>query len=280
MHQKEIPGRIVNTLRNFIKEKKFKYQFVIISNMGGNVPQAIKDAVLREWLQGTSRYEISISNDISTGSVSKIIDQYRDEIPDLDMMRQIALMVKKKELDLKDIASAVRLKKMLDKFNLPQEKVEEFIEGINIFCFKKGYEINDFLSKIDEVFNLLSNIELPLEDFPVYIEEAQKEKKSLDKEIDSNRKSIEKFNETYGITIEQFEKSRSGRHLQEVVINQRQELMKMNDDIRLLKEENIELCCDIIVSEHISELKKELEGANKKLEEDDYYNIGPQQLDG
>lgn len=248
--------------------------------MGGNVPQTIKEAVLREWIHGTSRNEISISNDISTGSVSKIVSHYRSKIPDLDMMRQIALMVKKEELDLKDIPSAVRLKKVLDTFGLSEEKVEDFIEGINIYCFKKEYDILDFLPKIDVVFNLLSNIELPLEDLLEYIEEAQKEKKLLDKEIDSKRKSIKKFSETYGITIEEFEGYRSGRPLQEVINYQRQELKKRDNDIQLLKDNNIRLCCEIIVSDHMSELKKEIDCANKKLEEDDYHNIGPQQLGG
>lgn len=66
--------------------------------MSGNIPQSIKDAVLRSWLLGESRETIVAYNDISAGSVSKIIDQSRNDIPDLDLMRQIALMAKRKEL--------------------------------------------------------------------------------------------------------------------------------------------------------------------------------------
>src|SRR3954451_19378809 len=144
--------------------------------MDGNIPQSFKEIVLKEWLLGTSRDIIAFNNDISTGSVSKIIDQSRSNMPDLDLMRQIAFMVKKKEIDLNVIVYTIRLKKIIDTFNFSEEKVEEFIEGIKIHCFGKEIKVKEFIPKVDKIFNLLANFELPIDEIIEYLEEAQKEK--------------------------------------------------------------------------------------------------------
>ena len=53
------------------------------------------------------------NNGIGAGTVTSIIQQARDNIADIDLIRELAIKIKKENLDLNYFASAVRLKKIL-----------------------------------------------------------------------------------------------------------------------------------------------------------------------
>jgi hypothetical protein len=98
--------------------------------MGSATPYSIKVKVIKEWIQGLSRDKIGQNNGIGTGTVTSIIQQARDNVADIDLMRALAIKIKKENLDLNDFASTVRLKKVLDELELSEEKVESLFEEI------------------------------------------------------------------------------------------------------------------------------------------------------
>jgi hypothetical protein len=63
-------------------------------------PQTIKIRVLRDWVSGLSRSKIASSNNIGQGSVTNIIQQAKGDIPDIDLLREVAVAVRKTGLDL------------------------------------------------------------------------------------------------------------------------------------------------------------------------------------
>ncbi len=76
------------------------------------VPLSIKLEVLDEWLQGITRTKIVRDNGIGVGTVTDIHQQARNkDIPDIDLLRKLALMLKKENLDVNHFTSAVRIKK-------------------------------------------------------------------------------------------------------------------------------------------------------------------------
>jgi hypothetical protein len=87
--------------------------------MEPKVPKSIKERVIKQWLQGTSRDQIAEDNDIGAGTVSAIIkDTKQKDIPDIDLLREVALLLKNKDLDLVVLADSIRLKKKLDDMDL------------------------------------------------------------------------------------------------------------------------------------------------------------------
>lgn len=63
--------------------------------MGGRNPSLIKIDVLRKWLNGMSRDNIAINNKMAKGSVSNIIQEFKNqEIPDIDLLREVAIALK------------------------------------------------------------------------------------------------------------------------------------------------------------------------------------------
>ena len=107
--------------------------------LGKKIPHTIKNKVLRGWLRGLSRDSIAIENNIGYGSVSGIIDQFRVQIADIDLLRAVSTELRKNGLDLYQIGASIRLKRKLDKISLPVEKIEYILEQINIHCFQEGY---------------------------------------------------------------------------------------------------------------------------------------------
>jgi transcriptional regulator with XRE-family HTH domain len=133
--------------------------------MVAKIPQSIKIKVLNEWLQGTSRIKIAENNDISVGAVTDIHQQARNnDIPDIDLLRKLAINLKKEGLDVNHFASAVRLKKVLDRIGLPEEKLELLLEEINVYCFKREMDEKELLSKLDEILQMAYELDIPISD--------------------------------------------------------------------------------------------------------------------
>ena len=65
--------------------------------MVAKIPTSIKTKVLIEWLQEFTRNKIAENNGIGAGTVTGILQQVRNnDIPDIDLMRKLALMLKKR----------------------------------------------------------------------------------------------------------------------------------------------------------------------------------------
>jgi hypothetical protein len=107
--------------------------------MGERIPHSLKKAVIKAWLQGIPRDTIASNNGIGGGTVSRIVQESRINTPDIDVLRAVAVNLKKENLDIDHFASSVRLKKILDRLGLAEEKVEMLIEHVNTYCFKHGW---------------------------------------------------------------------------------------------------------------------------------------------
>jgi hypothetical protein len=61
-----------------------------------------------EWLFGIPSNMIATCNGIGYGSVFRIIESFKSKIPDLDLLRAVAVMIKQEDLSLNDVASGIR----------------------------------------------------------------------------------------------------------------------------------------------------------------------------
>ena len=92
----------------YLYVKKFIYKYVI--NLGKRIPNEIKNKVLDSWLFGIPSNVIATCNGIGYGSVFRIIESSKSKIPDLDVLRAVAVMIKQEGLSLNDVASGIRIK--------------------------------------------------------------------------------------------------------------------------------------------------------------------------
>ena len=158
--------------------------------MGAPTPLSIKIAVLEGWLKGLSRKSIAESNKIGEGTVSDIIHKVRNDIPDIDLLRPLAVTLRKNSIGVNEFASTVRLKKVLDRIGLPEEKLETLLEEINVHCFIEGSSEKDFVSKIDEVFDIASDLNTSIWNIQSQLDRKRMEIEELDKEIADKKKTL------------------------------------------------------------------------------------------
>ena len=205
--------------------------------MGAITPYSIKVKVIKEWIQGLSRDKIGQNNGIGAGTVTSIIQQARDNVADIDLMRALAIKIKKEKFEINDFASTVRLKKVMDELELPEEKVESLLEVINIHCFRRAINNKEFISKIEEISNLSKSLDISIFNIPAFINQKTKQLTELDKEKALKQREIKQLIEENGLTIQDLKDFRLNRPL----INKIQELTRAlknmkNDKSRLIEE--------------------------------------------
>jgi hypothetical protein len=179
--------------------------------MGPPIPVSIKIAVLEGWLKGFSRKSIAQRNNIGDGTVSGIIQKARDGDPDFDLMRMLAVALKKENLDVVTFATLVRLKRVLARIELPEEKLESLLEAIQVHCFRQGKNEKDFISKIDEVFDLAAELDTSIWGINSQISQRRVQIEDLDRKIALKQKELARLHEQYSVTVDDLEDYRFSR---------------------------------------------------------------------
>lgn len=165
--------------------------------MGGRIPQPIKLEVIRRWLRGYSRDEIAKDLDIGAGTVSGIIQEYRHDDADFELLRGVAVELRDRGLQVKDFAPLFRLKSLLEEKEVQLEidpsdnlfsaykKFESIIVTLEVLCFKHAAPMDRFLELVRVLYLQLDSLGISLERLPEYLEGQKKEIVRLQTEIKS-----------------------------------------------------------------------------------------------
>jgi arsenate reductase-like glutaredoxin family protein len=86
-------------------------------------------------------------------------------------------------LDVNLFASAVRLRKILEKKGLTEQKIESFIENIDIHSFRHGITFQGFTNAVDKVCALSDQFRIQLDQLPQHITEQEKKLQMLRIEV-------------------------------------------------------------------------------------------------
>jgi hypothetical protein len=140
--------------------------------MGGSIPREIKQQVLILWLQGKTRAKIAKTACIGEGSVTAIVSEARDkyrEYYDVDLLRGVAVMLRKESGDLGDLAFSIRLRKIMDENSLSEDNMESAIIKLAVYCYRNGISQERFLIAIHQVITLSDHQNLRIDKIPEYI---------------------------------------------------------------------------------------------------------------
>jgi hypothetical protein len=236
--------------------------------MGIKTPLSVTVQVLKEWIQGNSRDKIASNNEIGAGTVTNIIQETKSNYPyyDLDLMRELALKLKKENLDLNYFASAVRLKKVLELLEMTEENAELFLEEINIHCFKKNVDKKEFIFKIEEVWKIAKSLDVSIFNILTHIKNLTKQLADIEKEAILKERQIKQKTEEYHTTIEDLNEYRLNRPLEDKIHVLESKLFDKEMEIDKLKEELLECQAKVLVLPNSkSILESEFIAANKRL---------------
>lgn len=153
--------------------------------MGKKVPRSIKLQVLDDWMAGISRDDTAMKNGISTGSVSNSIRGFqRRDITDVDLLRSTSVYLKSQNLDLNDMSSSIRLKNMLDRLELPAERLDRFLQALSIYNYKNDIEDpGKFIYEVKKISDYLVHLNVSVYEIIDYIEKKKLEFQKIENDI-------------------------------------------------------------------------------------------------
>jgi transcriptional regulator with XRE-family HTH domain len=181
--------------------------------MPAKIPKSIRERVIKQWLQGMSRDEIAKDNDIGAGTVSVIIKDAKQEIPDIDLLRAVALVLKKHDSNLSVFAPSIRIKNKLDEMGVSEDKIDSLIDNSNIHCFKRGLTADEYFNNVDKVCALSDNLEMPLDQLPSYIIRQQLELQKVEKETEDAKVKQRQVLQHYDVTMDELQEFRRDKPL-------------------------------------------------------------------
>ena len=181
--------------------------------MPAKIPKSIREQVLKQWLQGMSRDQIAKDNDIGAGTVTAIIKDAKQENPDIDLLRQGVLVLKRHDLNLSVFAPSIRIKNKLDKMGVSEDKIDSLIDNSNIHCFKRGLTADEYFNNVDKVCALSDNLEMPLDQLPGYIIRQQLELQKVEKETEDAKVKQRQVLQHYDVTMDELQEFRRDKPL-------------------------------------------------------------------
>jgi len=189
--------------------------------MGAKIPRSIKVEVIRKWLEGKSRDQIAKELQIGFGTVSGIIKESRDNDPEFELLRALAVKLRDQGYDVQSFAHAVRLREVLkQKGGLldttkegheeqVQEKIEALMMGLEVFCFKQDFSIMEFVNLVHDLSWTAEILGVPLDKLPSYVKLLEGAVYRLTREIEQKKSVFQ----DYGATINSLEEFRRNRPL-------------------------------------------------------------------
>jgi hypothetical protein len=178
--------------------------------MGAKIPSTIKVQVIRKWLEGKSRNKIVEEVGIAAGTVSSILKETRQNDPPFDLMREMAVKLSRQGESVESFAHLLRCRQKLrkieglgvntkaaedgeDDYNQPhtqqqgvakgEEKIESLIVALEVYCFKAGLPINEFIELVDDISSMADRLGVTLENLPSYVRGLEKGLHSLRREV-------------------------------------------------------------------------------------------------
>jgi hypothetical protein len=179
--------------------------------LGSKTPPSIKKEVIRLWLKGLPRAETANQVDIGAGTVSSVIKECRQNDPDFDLLREVAVIIKNEGMNLNFVAPSIRLKRVLEANGLNEEQIELFIEKIEVHCFKRSQDVGEFINLIFKISNISNNLNVPVDNLPEFISQKKEELYGIiDKvsDLESEKEDLLKEKEVTMDILSDYEKNR------------------------------------------------------------------------
>ena len=189
--------------------------------------------MLYQWIQGIPRDKIAENNDIGRGTVTNIIQQFKTNVPDIDLMRQTALQIKKEGLKIFSFAASIRLRRLLEQLQITEDQIESFLEELEIYCFKQQIIPKDFVLKIKDVSDLAMELKTPIHKLPSFINQLSIQKNRLEREITIKKEEYSQVIKENETVIEELKEFRAKRHLLPKINDLQQSLNNQNKTLSI-----------------------------------------------
>jgi chromosome segregation ATPase len=139
--------------------------------LGGRTPRNIKIKVIDQWLDGLTRERIAKKDDIGAGTVTSIIQEAKreEEYNDIDLLREVAVILKKEGIGLPLLAFAIRLKRIMEENEINEDQLEPIIQDFATYSLRYKIPYDTIIKIGREALYLEQKFGIPIEKIPEYI---------------------------------------------------------------------------------------------------------------
>ena len=157
--------------------------------MRQQVPNNIKEQVIRKWLSGEQRDKIASDISIGASTVTNIISELKEEIgiPTADSLRILATELKRLNINPSQCAKGYKLLNIINNLGAQEEDIEPFLTQIYNLCTSKNIAAEVIVNISQQVLALGDRI--PFSQIPEYIQQKIKEKQHLEQEVRTLRET-------------------------------------------------------------------------------------------
>jgi hypothetical protein len=162
--------------------------------MPAPIHEIVKRRVIQQWLAGETREKIIADNNIGAGTISIIVDEYKEGLDNFDLgsFRELTLEAKRRGMTPSDLASFFRLYKFFRDSRVRENEIESFITNIN-----SGYIPPDkAIELINQIYGITKSESFPPDQLQNHIKEKYEQKKKIDDDIQQAEATLQSKNVT------------------------------------------------------------------------------------
>jgi peptidoglycan hydrolase CwlO-like protein len=153
--------------------------------MPAKLPDSIKSLVIQQWLQGRPRNEIAAGNGLSSGAVTNIVNEWRQNLgfKVSDGLRELATTLKKVGITASECALGFRIATTMSRIGVNEDGIETFILDVYNRCKNIGLSPEIISSYIQDLIEFSATNVLPISKISDYLKQKRDEKQGLEEEI-------------------------------------------------------------------------------------------------
>jgi len=151
--------------------------------MPAAIDNQIKKQVINQWLSGDSRDRIAADNDIGSGTVSNIVNEWKKVVEDSDYesVRQLTVPLKKQGIGLNELAPSVRLYNYIKKLGADVDQIESFI--VNCVNGANSLPPERIVDLTNQLFDISKSESIPPVEVPLCIKQKFDDKQKVEEKI-------------------------------------------------------------------------------------------------
>ena len=158
------------------------------------IPSDIRLGVIYEWLRGSSRDKIAAIYNISTGAVTNIVNEWRNNIGAYiaEDLRELSISLKKANITPVQCSTGFRVAKIMERLGITEDQFESFMSDVYDRCQKLELGPDQIENYLMQTINI-SKIVFPSQ-IPNYINTKKMEIENLHTQIENIQQKISMSN--------------------------------------------------------------------------------------
>jgi hypothetical protein len=168
------------------------------------LPGASRDVgekILQAWLLGVPRDQIAQSMSVAEGTVTNVMEFYRQNDNSLDLQRQIAVIVRKTGTDINQLASNLHWENALKREGSENERVIQFISDLHKEFDLNGINERHAVSTIVQIADIVTTEKIPLMALSGHLEKEYAELERVELDMAKNNEVLERSNADVGAAL-------------------------------------------------------------------------------